>query len=125
MGEVKLNGYPEGTEKKPDHPGQLYLRDIQRLQPNTELIAHLLGKFNVHATYTKNNTRLNDEDRYNTELPVQFISTKIMQGDHRNLFWHALVRNLRGQEFHIDLGNYGAVRWEGTYNPHRWLTLKE
>lgn len=80
--------------------------------------------YNSHATHPET-VVLDDIDLHSKKLALQFISTKIMSGAHQAKFWHAFVRNLKGQEFYIDLGNYGAVFWEGTYNPSRWLTLKD
>lgn len=122
--------YFEGIETKPNNPGQLYLRDVQKLKPNTELFAYMSkdNRGTLQETYSGNpniSVDISDEDISNKKLPLQFIHTKIIKDEVDRYFWHAFVRNMSGQEFYIDLGNYGAVCWEGTYNPHRWLTLKE
>lgn len=124
-------GYHNGTVTKPNHPGQLYLKDIQKLRPNTELIGCVGDRGEHHVGYSRGNGRFDEinnhvfekKERYNKALCLQFIRTEILD-EGGGAYWHIFVRDLQGQEFYLDLGNYGAVRWRGTYSISRWLTLK-
>lgn len=118
-------GYSDGSTTRPSNPEQLFLRDIHKLQPNTELIMHLNPSQATHHINELDGFRLSVEDLRNKAMPVQFIHAKIIEGENEKNWWHALVRNLSGEEFYIDLGNYGAVCWERTWATLRWLTLKE
>ena len=120
-----MEGYSDGSSAKPINPGQLFLKDIRKLEPNTELVMHLQPNGAVHHVNERKGFRLAHEDVNVPAMAVQFIHAKIIVGEEDRRWWHAKVRNLHGEAFYIDLGNYGAVCWEGTWATLRWLTLKD
>jgi hypothetical protein len=108
------------TKVKPIRSGQLYLRDIQKLPENTELIAHAKPNFG-QIMYED----ISEEIANSKALPIQFIKARILDHGNGDKYWHIRFRTLDGTEHTLDLGNYGAVRWQGKYGTCRWLTLKE
>lgn len=93
--------------RKPKNNGQLFLRDLFKLEENTEL-------FVVSG----------DTGEENIKTPAQFIKMKLNKETKPGI-WCIAIRDEDGVEYAADLFDLGALSWNGTWLHDHWLTLKE
>lgn len=92
-------------------PGQLFINDLRKLAPNTELVLHFKDK----------NTNID------STIDIQFmkVSFKNCPESITEKSWALDFREAGGRESFMDLFNLGGTKFNGRYITTTWLTLKE